>query len=43
MGYIIDEEYTSIFLELLRYLPYLREEKDKVHRLINGFLVAYRD
>ena len=25
-----DEEYTSIFLELLRYVPYLKEEKAKI-------------
>jgi len=25
-----DEEYTSIFLELLRYVPYLREDMAKV-------------
>eukprot|EP00253_Pinus_taeda_P022554 PITA_22554 len=37
-----DEEYTSRFLELLRYVPYLREEKAKVHRFISGFPVAYR-
>ena len=30
MGSMKDEEYTSIFLELLIYVPYLREEKAKV-------------
>ena len=30
MGSIVNEEYTSIFLELLRYVPYLKEEKGKV-------------
>jgi len=30
MGSMTDEEYTSRFLELLRYVPYLREEKAKV-------------
>jgi len=30
MGYMVDEEYTSRFLELLIYVPYLKEEKDKV-------------
>jgi len=30
MGSMIDEEYTSRFLELLRYVPYLMEEKAKI-------------
>ena len=30
MCFMTDDEYTSIFLELLRYVPYLREEKSKV-------------
>lgn len=24
-------------------MPYVKEDKDKVHRFISGFLVAYRD
>lgn len=36
MGSLTDDEYTNRFLELLRYMPYLREEKAKVHRFING-------
>lgn len=43
IGSMIDDEYTSRFLELLRYVPYLKEEKAKVHRFINGLPVAYRD
>jgi len=43
MGSMRDGEYTSRFLELLRYVPYLKEEKAKVQRFISGFLVAYRD
>lgn len=38
-----DDEYTSRFLELLRYVPYLKEEKAKIQRFISGFPVAYRD
>jgi len=30
MGSMTDEEYTSIFLELLRYVPYLKEEKANI-------------
>lgn len=43
MGSMSNEEYTRIFLELLRYVPYLREEKTEVHRYISGFSVSYRD
>eukprot|EP00253_Pinus_taeda_P022770 PITA_22770 len=43
IGSTTDEEYTSRFLELLRYVPYLREEKAKFHRFISGFPIGYRD
>ena len=43
MGSMTDEEYTSRFLELLRYVPYLREEKDKVQRFFSGLRVTYID
>jgi len=36
MGSMIDDEYTSRFLELLRYVPYLTEEKAKIQRFIGG-------
>ena len=42
MGSMTDEEYTSRFLELLIYVPYLREEKAKVQRFISGMPVAYK-
>jgi len=42
MGSMTYEEYTSIFLELLRYVRYLRKEKAKVQRFISGFPFAYR-
>lgn len=29
MGSMIDEEYMTMFLALLRYIPYLKYEKDK--------------
>jgi len=38
-----DDEYTSRFLELLRYVPYLTEEKAKIQRFISGLLVAFKD
>jgi len=43
MGSMTDEEYTSIFLELLRYVTYLGEYKTKVQRFISGLLVAYKN
>ena len=43
MGSMTDEEYTSKFLELLRYVPYLKEEKAKIQRFISGLLIAFKD
>jgi len=43
MGSMTDYQCTSKFLELLRYVPYIKEEKAKIHRFISGLLVAYRD
>eukprot|EP00253_Pinus_taeda_P027395 PITA_27395 len=43
MGSITDHEHTNRFLELLRYVPYLKEEKAKVQRFISGLPVAYKD
>ena len=43
MGSMTNDEDTSRFLELLRYVPYLREEKAKVHRFISGLSIAYKD
>jgi len=38
MGSMTDEEYMTKFLELLRYVPYLKVEKTKVQRFINGII-----
>lgn len=35
MGSTIDEEYTNNFLDLLRYVPYLKDEKKKIQRFIS--------
>lgn len=43
MGSMTDDEYTSRFLELLRYVPYLTEEKSKIHRFTSGLQVAFKD
>ena len=43
MRSMADEEYTSRFLDLLRYVPYLKEEKEKIQRLISGFPLEFKD
>jgi len=43
MGSMTDDEYTSRFLELLRYMPYLMEEKAKINRFISGLPVSFKD
>lgn len=43
MGQIIDDEYVTKFLEILRYVPYRKEEKAKVQRFINGFPMTFKD
>ena len=43
MGSITNDEYTSNFLELLRYVPYIKEEKAKIQRFISGLLVSFKD
>ena len=40
MGSMTDKEYTNKFIKFLRYVPYLRDEKEKIQRFINGLLVA---
>lgn len=42
MGFMTDEEYTRKFLELLRYVPYLKEEKEKIQRSISGMSIAFK-
>jgi len=36
-------EYTSRFLELLWYVPYLKEEKAKIERFTSGLLISFKD
>jgi len=43
MGSMTDEEYTTKFLELLRYAPYPTNEKANVQRFVSGFPLAFRD
>jgi len=43
MGSMIDEEYITKFMELLRYVPYLKDEKAKVWGFFSGFPLVFRD
>jgi len=43
MGSMIDEEYITKFMKLLRYVPYLTDDKAKVQRLFDGFPLEFRD
>lgn len=43
MGLIIDEEYTTEFLELLRYVPCIKDENTKVQIFFSGFSLAFKD
>ena len=43
MGSMADGEYINIFLELLWYVPYLKEEKAKIQIFISGLSVSFKD
>lgn len=43
MGSMTDEQYTTRFIELLRYVPYLKDDKSKIQRFINGFPLSFED
>jgi len=43
MGFMADEDYIRILLGLLRYVSYLKDEKDKIERFISGLLVVFKD
>lgn len=43
MGLMTNEEYMTKFLELLRYVSYLKDEKAKVWRFFSGLPLAFRD
>ena len=42
MGSMADEEYTTKFLELLRYVPYLKYEKAIAQRFVSEFPSDFR-
>jgi hypothetical protein len=37
------DAYANIFMELLRYVPYLKDEKERIHHFISGFPQSYQD
>ena len=37
------DEYANKFLELLRYVQYIRDEKAKVQRFLSGLTQYYKD
>jgi hypothetical protein len=37
------EEYEKKFLELLRCVDFIRDEKVKIHRFLSGILLFYKD
>ncbi len=43
MGSMTFKEYMTKFLEILRYVPYLKDEMKKFQRFINGFPLAFKD
>ena len=43
MGFMTNDEYTSRFLELLRYVPYLKEEKGNTQRFTSELPIAFKD
>ena len=43
MGQQTMEEYAKNFLELLRYVGYIKDEKVKIQRFLSGFIQIYKD
>ena len=43
LGQLTMEEYANKFLELLRYVRYIRDDKVKIQHIISGIPQAYKD
>ena len=43
MGSMTYEKYTTKLLELLRYVPYLKDEKKNIQRFISRFPLTFKD
>ena len=42
MGQMNSDEYVTNFLGLIRYVPYIKDEKVKIHRFISGMPMVFR-
>jgi hypothetical protein len=43
MGQLTIDVYINEFLEMMRYFPYIKDEKVKLQRFISGLPQSYRD
>jgi hypothetical protein len=43
LGQLTMDDYASKFLELLRYVPYIKDEKVKIQHFLSGLPQSYRD
>jgi hypothetical protein len=43
LGQLTMEEYVNKFLDLLKYVPYIKEEKAKAQRFISGLPKEYQN
>ena len=43
LGQLTMEEYANKFLELLRYVRYIRDDKVKIRRFLSGLPQPYKD
>lgn len=43
MGSMTNEEYITKFLELVRYVLHLKDEKEKIQRFISGLPLSFKD
>ena len=43
LGKLTMEEYANKFLEVLRYVKYIRDDKFKIQHFLSGFPQSYKD
>ena len=43
LGHLTIDEFFTKFTNLLRYVPYIREEKEKVQRFLNYLPAVYKE
>ena len=43
LGQLTMEEYANKFLELMRYVRYIRDDKVKIQRFLSGLPQSYKD